>query len=225
MRNGFLTQSCKLFTDRDYPQTFMGASQVRRGLAVVLAMLGTQLSGCIYMQSYPDKWSPREVSAGSSCPDISGNFANAGYAGESGGAKVPTKLAYFVLDPGFTGDTDAIVAADQVELRAEGDEIAVVVRDGARDLYTRTIRRPMTCDKGEIKLADPQSPGATSTEGVVGVLNSTLYLSRAEDGSLLIRRAVAGAGVGVFIPFVAAGWDWSRFPVFESAGAGEPRLE
>ncbi len=205
----------------------MGASQVRRGLAVVLVMIVAPLPGCIYMQSYPDKWSPREVSADSTCPDISGIFANAGYAGESGGTKVPTKLAYFILRPSPTGDAEAIIAAGQVELRAAGDEIVVVVRDGARDLYTTTIRRPMTCDKGEIKLADPQSPGATSAEGVVGVLNSTLYLSRAADGSLLIRRSVVGAGVGMFIPFVAAGWDWSRFPMFESAGetAGEPRLE
>ena len=95
----------------------MGASGVRRGLAVVLAMLVTQLFGCIYMQSYPEKWSPREVSAGSSCPDISGNFANAGYAGESGGAKVRTKLAYFIVDPDFTGDTEAIVAAQGIIFR------------------------------------------------------------------------------------------------------------
>jgi hypothetical protein len=185
---------------------FIRDTTPRRAAGVVIALLTLALSGCfVHVRRYPRDWSPVHSVVAAACVDVTGSFQNVGQAAEqNGGATHLTQILFPrskdldaapTVDIGWSG-----TALEAAATLADGTTRRAVLQDAAR------------CSPRQRYIKDPNNPGAVSSDGIAGVIHTSLELFRAEDGSLVVRTTERDLVIALFIPVGTDVRYWIRFP-------------
>jgi hypothetical protein len=71
--------------------------------------------------------------------------------------------------------------------------------------------KPEDCKDGFLKLDVPDPEGGVYRGNAVGYEWDSFQVSKAIDGSLVIRHDSSAVGIVLLIPIVGSQWHWSRF--------------
>lgn len=200
-------------------------------IAVILASgFGT---GCISLPGvYGETWAAPVQLEGKACPDIDGDYQNAGETFASGTyERTSVSLAYMLgthaeqrndSTLAYTFENPSEDAYQTVSLKHEGDRLQIVASradGGQRAFYLPASK---DCDDSMLQLGAAWDSGTMVIASIVG--RSKLALGRAQDGSLLVREKDSGMGLIFYMPIVAGSAEaWNRFP--PAMPGAEPELE
>src|SRR5437764_4251322 len=166
----------------------------------VLVVLAASLVACVHGSAYPVPW-PALVSSGDGhCPDLTGRYTDRGETFDS-----PHWISLSGLLLSVRAAQVEISLSDSGELRIHGwtDHGSAGTKSLARSAGD------FDCDGLRVTLR--REAEWVNREGVVGRQSRVLQLSKAVDGSLVIRDEGSGFGFLFFIPIVGTQTLWHRF--------------
>ena len=171
---------------------------------VAAAWLGA--SGCVISHpDYPASWSP--LVGGAACSVLSGTYEDRGVEGETGAGVFRGHAVSLsrILFPGETGRATVVVVTALAT-----DTLEIAAWDGTRLLKSLRLLAAggdYRCRAGAAEI----SATALIGEQVAGVQTDTFKLSKAGDGSLVLKHSSSGFGVIVVIPVGGSEDRWYRF--------------
>lgn len=168
------------------------------------------ISGCISREPYPQNWSP--VSIAHTCPDVSGCYRNEGERIQN---DYKPSLFYYLVHSSYQFvDPDAYKrgTADFIEITQSRNELLIKAYKNDVLVTQRTAQyNPEESENGFIKLKSLTS-GFVQCESATGYSWGTLWLSKAEDGSLVMRSDETAAGlILLVIPVFGISESWTRY--------------
>ena len=172
--------------------------------AAAAAWLGA--SGCVISHpDYPASWSP--LVAGSTCSVLTGTYDDQGIEGETGAPvfRGQTVSLSRILFPGETGRATTVVIT-----ALSTDTLEIAASDGTRLLKSLRLlaaRRDYRCRAGAAEI----SATALVGEQVAGGHTDAYKLSKAGDGSLVLKHSTSGFGLILVIPVGGSEDRWYRF--------------
>ncbi|PYM91114.1 MAG: hypothetical protein DME04_20005 [Candidatus Rokuibacteriota bacterium] len=180
----------------------------RRAIARLTVAAGVWLgaSGCVFSHpEYPSSWAAQV--GGSTCSVLSGTYEDRGVEGETG-ASVFRGQAVSLSRHLFPGQTSRATAFVVTALAADTLEIAAW--DGPRlvkSLRLLAASGDYRCRAGAAEI----SATALVGEQVAGVQTDRYRLSKAGDGSLVLKHSSSGFGLILVIPVGGSEDRWYRF--------------
>jgi hypothetical protein len=190
-------------------------------LAVILASAFG--SGCLSFPGvYGETWAAPVQLEGETCPNIDGDYQNAGEKYDSDTyARTDVSLAYLLGSHAeqrndnslaYTFENPAKDAYQSVSLKREADSLQVVASraDGSQRAFELPASKE--CHDSMLQLGAAWDSGTMLVASMVG--RSKLALGRAEDGSLLVYQKDSGVGLLFYMPIVAGtSQEWIMFPL------------
>lgn len=174
----------------------------RLQLAVGAALL---LGACVSHPGYPGRWAPISPEP-AACAAVAGRYVNDGDS-----------------EPPLEGRASRLVdalelegerRATRVEIQQRGaDEIEIVAWTGTQPTG-RTVLRAAAGDfecTPEGVMFKPKSQAAHGAGITPAYIRSTVYLSRATDGSLIVRSDIVTVATIIVVPAAATERIWRRF--------------
>ena len=73
------------------------------------------------------------------------------------------------------------------------------------------IKGTNKCENGMLNIDQQEPEGFVAREGVVGYTWQSLWVTKDEFGSLIIRSDSGAVGIMLFIPVIGSEWNWYRF--------------
>jgi hypothetical protein len=172
--------------------------------AAAAAWLGA--TGCVISHpDYPASWSPPVD--GPTCSVLSGTYDDRGVEGETGAAVFRGQAVSLsrILLPGETGRATVVVVTALAT-----DTLEIAAWDGTRLLKSLRLLAASgdyRCRAGAAQISSTALVG----EQVPGVQTDAFKLSKAGDGSLVLKHSSSGFGVIVVIPVGGSEDRWYRF--------------
>lgn len=157
--------------------------------------------------SYPKEWSSLSLQQrGDGCPNVSGVYEDVAERRTTGGnarmAGYHVSLAaivFSVVSPDFLHSFDAGKASKVSFKMATPDSILIQVTvdqpgDQMREYILRKLDGAYDCDGSYLVMRGRHL--TSGIEGAIMVDTDTLYIAKADDGALVIKRRIVRAGVG-----------------------------
>ncbi|HEY7752614.1 MAG TPA: hypothetical protein VH856_02240 [Steroidobacteraceae bacterium] len=192
---------------------------MRAPLAPVAAFL---LSGCVSLGPYPDSWAPRAELASGECPSIDGEYWNEGEYLEKSGKEPDwrkSQLVYPLRNPAdpplqiFDRELRDGLAEPYLKVALRRDQARLHVlatrQDGATVSHELAI--DASCSDSMIRIWS----GFLDEEPFYG--RESLSMTRAADGSLLVRRAGWAFANLIIVPAAIIESGWTRYPPVDTA--------
>jgi hypothetical protein len=170
------------------------------GLLIILA---GALVGCVAVHhpSYPSTWPALRASGVTECADLAGRYTD---SGETFDRRYHPSLGRLLLDVRATQVELSSSASDELWIRGWADDGSAV---------TKTLVRKsgdFDCAGGDVILRRAEF---VNEQGVLARRSRVLHLSKAVDGSLIVRQDEAALGSwGLLIPLATSVTLWHRFP-------------
>ena len=187
-------------------------------------------SGCVTTGGgYPMNWPDPEALGSGACPDINGNFRDAGemFLERSEGHYVQEPVSLARLLNGWADRRDqrleytvqeATDGFESISLRLMGDNLQVTTYGSGTSSQEFDIPVKRSCD--DSLMAMEVNWDLDTTVLVSFVDRSTLKLGRATDGSLLVNTSSTDSFVLLYLPMFAGKDErWIRFPTVEQVSA------
>ena len=174
------------------------------GRLAVAAWLGA--SGCtISHPDYPATWSP--LVGGSTCSVLTGTYEDRGVEGETGAAVFRGQAVSLsrILFPGETSRATVVVVTALAT-----DTLEIASWDGTRQIKSLRLQAAsgeFKCRTGVAEI----SATALVGEQVAGAQTDAFKLSKAGDGSLVLKHSTSGFGLILVIPVGGSEDRWYRF--------------
>lgn len=173
---------------------------------LLLIGLAVAITGCAEIKpgDYPKSW-PALAGLGQGCRSLAGTYQNRGMT--SNPETNRNQLSHFILKSG----TQGIQSGHTIRFTFAPDDrltVEVLRNDVVVDMTTwRPGESGYGCDGSEATI-----PTAVSG-GVAGYNSASRTLTKATDGSLIVRNSFNMAGVWMLppMPVVAANTEWARF--------------
>jgi len=193
----------------------IGRLALDTGCRILSFLFCLSMSACVYVggQAYPSAW-PAQTNHGG-CSLIAGTYADAGErigANSFGFDSLSSAFGHYKSLP-FPPPTDWVAISF-------GGDAVMNVKVGAKDRDAGAMQfsanaGEFKCQWGAIEISSSKSSAA---EQVAGWEFDTILLSKASDGSLILKRSSSALGVtGGFIPIIATDTvSWSRFAIINS---------
>ena len=185
-------------------------------LSVVVLGLVVAVSSCVISHpDYPPAWPPVERLSASSCPDVTGMFENqsVNYGTGTGvlghllirNAERP-KLGpggrHIAIDARITQPSEGILELQTFAFR--GDKVPEASASFSRE------KGDFDCDSGWVRFRSSVDGGASGPG--VGVGGGWVALSRSNDGFLVAKVNMLGAGLALgIVPVAGSMAEWYRF--------------
>jgi len=172
--------------------------------AAAAAWLGA--SGCVISHpDYPASWSPQVE--GATCTVLTGTYEDRGVEGDTGAAVVRGQTVSLsrILFPGETARATVVVVTALAT-----DTLEIAAWDGTRLLKSLRLLAASgdyRCRAGAAEI----SATALIGEQVAGAQTDTFKLSKAGDGSLVLKHSSSGFGLIVVIPVGGSEDRWYKF--------------
>ena len=170
----------------------------------LLIVLGAVLiSGCSSYPQYPVTWNA--IPANAHCPNIDGVYSNFGQIDKD------IRGAYLIsllIDGMLTNYKDV----DTVKIETTSNDITFEAYEN-NNLVKRIIAKYeySKCENGMLNIDQQEPEGFVAREGVVGYTWQSLWVTKDEFGSLIIRSDSGAVGIMLFIPVIGSEWNWYRF--------------
>lgn len=182
------------------------------GCLITLFVLSLLLEGCVIIRHhpYPATWPQMAAATDGQCPRLEGRYRNVGEKsqGEDISSIQPPLLGRLLL-----GAWDE--AATHVDLTPVGDrQLEVTVWNGSTLMRRATvsITSGETCPSGLVEITGP-APDRRSSMTSVGpsTERDSIALSKAADGSLILRRTTRFFGIALLVPVGGDQQTWVRY--------------
>ncbi len=212
----------------------------RNSPAGVIILISTLCAGCVTAPVYSGGWAEQVKVEGGACPDIDGEYQNAGEAfyDDANGYVAPhyVSLAH-ILNGGYSEHTHvAVDRLDQTAYLSRDDDYSTIRLELADDALRVTgSHRDGSSKAFSLPIQQQCRDSILHVEsrwGLFIVMNSRLAYSfgRAVDGSLLVRTSASGAGLAFMVlPMAGSVSNWVRFPpaleTQQTTGPALPREE
>jgi len=181
---------------------------------IVLNVIAGLVAGCVFHTQYPRDWPALAAKGTDHCPSMTGYFEN--FFSETTGPKdLPPLSVLLGIDRG--GRVLAFVQNPDQKLvvRATDSSGSIIIEEKALDY---------TCDEDGIQLGGHYGIHDANVVGTIS--RDSLRLTRATDGSLVVRRQstdfvlILGVIPGGFV----SGADWYRFAPWKPRPFGSQDL-
>ena len=182
--------------------------RLRPRVASLAAAAGAWLvaSGCVISHpDYPASWSP--LVGGSTCSVLTGTYEDRGVEGETGAAVFRGQAVSLsrILFPGETSRATVVVVTGLAS-----DTLEIASWDGPRPLKSLRLQAASgdyRCRGGAAEI----SATALIGEQVTGAHTDHFKLSKAGDGSLVLKHSTSGFGLILVVPVGGSEDRWYRF--------------
>lgn len=174
-------------------------------------LLAIALTGCT-SENYPDHWPPRRQLA-DACVALSGSYANKGFdTGKEFVESRRPKLHKFLFK-----DPTGLDEVDRIKMEIGEDRVLRVsaLRDSKVVGGTEYSEKDSTlnCDESGAKIDLYRGASTRKGTAIVGYEFETVTVSKATDGSMLVKKSMGVYGLVYFIvPLGAEDERWYRFP-------------
>lgn len=165
------------------------------------------LTGCVSVDrpDYPPEWSQLHSVDKSTCADLDGTFENAGQKMGTNG-HVNLTMLLFPKD-----DKEARTTALTVAIESSGGILEAVATLPDGTTHRSQLYETAKCTQRERYIKSVNSPGGVGSDGIAGVIHSSLELFRADDGSLVVRGTERDFVIALMIPVASERKSWYRF--------------
>lgn len=186
-------------------------------MSLLLLLAGCKASNPLLQPdpTYPATW-PAVVHLGADCTAINGTYADRGvlvpsWKGASA-AEEPVSLSGLLIDTGDVSHQDDEARVEiTVASQPDGDEefVGATLHLAGKGGSEAQGARCANCIKGDLRLSAESEGGIPFVAG--GIKTSELWLTKGEDGSLIICLREAYTGYVTVVPFYSSRRSWARF--------------
>jgi hypothetical protein len=164
---------------------------------------------------YPSSWPPI-AHLGTDCLSLSGTYANAGAFvtrdGGDGRVETPVRLTKLLMDNDHPEAATVGLTLSTWSPARDGSSFASlsVAIDGGGSASGCGFQA--YCINSDLALPDVRSRKKGLPFIAAGAEQTNLWLSKAEDGSLIVHTHSYAMGMVVIVPFYSQNDGWARFP-------------